>query len=626
MKMPQAKVTIFKNIYDKEPHYITVQAALNRIREGKSRFRIEEIRTCLDKEKADSLKRQLPSVCFSGEFGSDRKDESIIAHSGFLVLDFDNVHDVSEKAAELVSNEFVYSMWLSPRGNGLKVLVKIADGLKHREHFAALQEIFPDVDRSGVNVSRVCYESYDPNIHINTKASIFNKIKKIEKIEVRETLSEERPIFSNLLKWLSNRSDAFVSGERNTFVFKLASACCRFGLAEDATVNLILSEYPSSNDFTHNECEKAIKSAYRANKQKQGSARFEKDILVDKVTRKEIEIDAAIYDETIKPRDVIYGADVKGNALKIYEKGYPFVRKLDIPLDDYFKSKRGELTVLTGIGNYGKSSWFKWFQLMRVLKFGEKFASFSPEDNPPEEYYFDFVEMLLGCDCTPYNINRPSVEVFSNAYDFVSKNIFYIYPSLESSPTVEYVKQRFLELIIKEKVDGVCIDPFNQMSHDYSRTGGRSDKYLEAVLGDLSRFAQTNNVYFTIIAHPKSMEKKADGNYPCPDVFDLNDGAMWNNKVDNILVYHRPVMQVNPDDPLAELHTKKIRRQKIIGKKGTLSMEYKRPSRRFEIIGADYLLNLLKEKGLTFKKEQTQITFKTYQNDYLEKLQDDNPF
>jgi hypothetical protein len=32
----------------------------------------------------------------------------------------------------------------------LKALVKIANGAKHREHFQALQEVFPEIDRSGI--------------------------------------------------------------------------------------------------------------------------------------------------------------------------------------------------------------------------------------------------------------------------------------------------------------------------------------------------------------------------------------------------------------------------------------------------------------------------------------------
>jgi hypothetical protein len=609
-------VTIFKDIYDKHPHYITLDAALERIRSGKSKVRIEEIRAALDKEKADKMKRALPSVCFSGTFKGDRKDESIIKHSGHLVLDFDEVGDVGERAASLSEKDFIYAIWLSPRGNGLKALIKIADGTKHRDHFAALQDIFPDVDKSGVNVSRVCYESYDPNIYINPKAKVFKKIKVIERIEAKEVLRESQEIFQNLLKWLSNRNDAFQSGERNAFIFKLGSACCRFGLDLETAKSLILSEYPASNDFTSSEAEKAIKSAYRSNKH--SSATFDRDILVDKVSRQEVTIDEAIYDETIKPRDVIYGEDVKGDALYIFQHGYPHIQKLGLPLDEYFKSKRGEITLLTGIGNYGKSAFHKWYLLMRVLKFGEKFASFSPEDNPPQEYYFDFVEMLLGCDCTPYSPSQPDEETFSNAYDFVSKNIFYICPSKEASPTPEYIKERFLELIIKEKIDGVTIDPFNQMSHDYGKSGGRSDKYLETILGDFSRFAQLNNIYFNIIAHPKQMQKNQDGNYPCPDLFDVADGAMWNNKMDNLLVYHRPVMQTNPDDPMCQFHSKKIRRQKIVGKKGVLEMEYIRKTRRFEFSGSDYMAKLIQEKGLTFKKEQAALSFESASREPVE--------
>lgn len=594
--------TIYEDIYSDKPHYITVDAALMRIKNGKSKARIEEIRAVLDKEKADLLKRQLPSVCFSGKFGAKRTDESLINHSGFIVLDFDNVQDVSEKAAELSILPFLYALWVSPRANGLKALIRLADPKKHREHFQALQEIFPDVDKSGVNESRVCYESYDPSLYINKEALPFTKLKSVEKIEAVQTLDNEREIFANLLKWLSNRNDAFVTGERNTFIFKLAASCCRFGLHQDSATSLILTEYPPSNDFTTKEAAKAIQSAYRANKGKSGSARFDRDVLVDKVSRKEVVIDADVFDESIPPRDVVYGADVKMNALNIYQLGYASVKGVGVPkLDMLYKSKRGEVTCLTGIGNYGKSTFYKWYILMRVLAFGEKFASFSPEDNPPEEYYHDFVEMLLGCDCTPNNTTRPRIEIYNNAYDFVSKHIFYLYPK-ELSPTPEYIKERFLELIIKEKVSGVAIDPFNQMAHDYNKSGGRSDKYLETVLGDFARFAQANNTYFTIIAHPHKLVKGENKNYPCPDVFDLADGAMWNNKMDNILVYHRPLMQTMPDDPTCEFHSKKIRRQKTVGKKGYIELHYVRKTRRYEIDGFDNLSDLLRQNELSFNK------------------------
>lgn len=598
-------ITIFKNIYSKEPHYVTVEYALNRIRSGNSRLSVQEIRDTLDKEKSSNLKKNLPSVCFSGKFGAERKDSDLIEHSGYIVLDFDNIFELRDKQTDIISHDFVYACWVSPSGNGLKALIKIADGSKHREHFQALQEVFPEVDRSGINQSRVCYESYDPDIYINEKAKVFKKIKKIEKIVTYERTADDQRIFKNILTWLSNKNEAFVTGERNNFIFKLASACCRYGIDEFTANGMINSEFLSNSEFTKREADKAIASAYRVNASRFGSASFDKEVLVDKTTRKEIAVEKAVFDEEGKLKDVIYGIDVKEQALSIYDQGYAQVMGLGVPqFDERYKAKRGEITVLTGIGNYGKSSLKKWHDAMRIILYKEKFATFSPEDNPPEEYYHDITEILLGCDCTPSNPNRPSKGIYEYAYDYVCKHMFYVYPK-DASPTPQYVMEVFLQLIIKEGVDGVTIDPFNQMANNYSNFAGR-DKYLEWVLSLFSRFAQVNNVYFWIVAHPIKMAKASDGNYPCPDVYDLSDGAMWSNKMDNILVYHRPFAQTDPQNPICEFHSKKIRRQKVVGKKGFIMFEMLFKTRRYFFDGFDPLQKALNDKNINFKSESGQ--------------------
>lgn len=266
---------------------------------------------------------------------------------------------------------------------------------------------------------------------------------------------------------------------------------------------------------------------------------------------------------------------------------------------------------------------------MRIILYGEKFATFSPEDNPPEEYYHDFVEILLGCDCTPSNPLRPSQEVYDRTYDFISQHIFYVYPK-DISPTPAYIKQVFLELIIKEKVDGVDIDPFNQLANDYEKNGLRTDKYLETFLSDCSRFAQINNVYFMIIAHPKLMKKEAGGkDYPCPEVFDVADGAMWNNKMDNILVYHRPYFQSEPHSTVCEFHSKKIRRQKVVGKRGSVVFNMLFRDRRFIFDDKDYLKLIMYDKEISFYNKNINITQEVapFKNEYLENLEDEElPF
>lgn len=599
--------TVYKNIFSKEPHYKPVDEMLQRIANGKSKAVCEEIRNTIDKEKANKIKSNLPSVCFSGQFGKDRTDESLTKHSGFIVLDFDNIEDLRGKQTDIISHDFVYACWVSPSGNGLKALVRVADGKKHRQHFEALLEVFPEIDRSGVNPSRVCYESYDPDIYTYPDAVIFKKIKKTEKVLVTEIANKDDfTVFKKLLTWLSNRNDAFVTGERNNFIFKLASACCRFGIAEESAETLISSEFLSNSEFSKTECQRAIKSAYKSNRSRSGSATFEKEILVDKITRKEIAVDTTVFDEGIRPHDVIYGIDVKNEAMKLYDAGFARVLGIGVPdIDERFKPKKGELTILTGIGNYGKSSLKRWYQVFRAVLYGEKFASFSPEDNPPEEYYHDLVEILLGCDCTPFNPARPPRDIYERAYDFVCRHFFYVYPKT-ADPTPVYIKEVFLELIVKENVDGCDIDPFNQMSNNYQGFAGR-DKYLEWVLTDLARFAILNDVYLWIVNHPTKLPKSPDGNYSCPDVFDIADGSMWNNKADNILVYHRPFAQTDPQNPTCEFHSKKIRRQKTVGKKGFSLFQMLFKTRRFFFNGSDPLEKSIREKKLTFEYVQQKL-------------------
>lgn len=601
--------TIYKNIYDKVPYHIEVDKALNRIKEGRSKNLVENIRTTIDKERRNQLKINLPSVCFSGKF-DERKDEKIISHSGFICLDFDDIEDVNEKKSTLCANEFIYACWVSPSGNGLKALIKVANGDKHKEHFAALRDEFPEIDKSGVNVSRVCYESYDEDIFLNNEAKIFKKTKKTEQVVVTETEHDSYENFIRLLTWLANRGDAFVTGERNLFLFKLASACCRFGISEEACIAYCSNEFLSKDSsFSRIELIRTAGSAYKSNKKVSGTATFSKDKLINKQTyqEEEIKIDEDIFNPEIKPKDVIFGEDVKGDALRIYDNGFEEVHGIGVEALDYlWKMKKGEISLLSGIGNMGKSSFLKWYLLMRVIIFEEKFALFSPEDNPAHEFYHDCVEILTAQKCTPDNKFRPSRATYEAYYDLVSKHIFYVYPK-DIAPTPQYVKERFLELIIKEKIDGCVIDPFNQMANDYKVAGGRDDRYLETVLSDFSRFGQDNLVYFIIVAHPKTMRKGDDGNYPCPDVFDLNGGAMWNNKMDNILIYHRPDHQNDPQSKVCEIHTKKIRRQRIVGKKGTLQFMLHDSMRRFIIEGEDPMNTFYKNNGIEDLKTSNQF-------------------
>jgi hypothetical protein len=564
-------------------HLVKLKTVFDRIRSEKSMPVVQKVRTAPDKETANEIKKTLPIICFSGEFSGARDGKNLSKHSNLICLDFDKMtpDEIEMRKEFLIKLPYVVAVFVSPSGNGIKVVVRILDGSKHAQHYASLLKEFPDADISTKDVARACFDCADKDIYTNYSAIAYSKIIEVEKekVYVKSNFGKgEKPI-AKIEKWLDKRRTFYQSGSRNNFIFILASACCRIGVEEAETAVHIQQNYlASDNEFTVKEMQKAIQSAYKNNKF--GSAEFSNESIVEKTTSKEIEIDL-----TAEIEDVIYGLDCFADAANIYHNGYESAESTGIKeIDRIFKWKRGELTLLSGIGNFGKSEWLNFLMLNKSAKDGTKWGVFSPENNPASEFYHHLTEMVIGANCTPTNSDgtenkeKPPFEIYESVYKFVSDHIFYIYPK-ELAPTPEYIRSRFLELIVKEKIDGCIIDPFNQLSNDY---GTRDDKYLETFLSECLRFAVRNNVFYVIIAHPHKLQKDKDTKgYPCPDVFDLAGGAMWNNKADNILVYHRPNHHTDPMDRLCEMHSKKIRRQKIVGMKGVEQFDYSRSKRRF---------------------------------------------
>lgn len=584
-KTPEFAVycSIYRNIFDLTGKYtISVEDALNRIKTGKSAKQVENIRHEQDEARRQNLKKNLPCICFSGVF-SKREDSCLVNHSGLMCLDFDDVEDLEDAKGQFKKWDYTLACWISPSGSGIKVLVKIANPDKHREHFDSLKKLMPEIDPSGVNVSRVCYESYDPDLFYNPSAKTWTECVKVEYLETGVTTETDK-IYRNLKKWAENSKGGFQSGNRNMFVFLLAGALCRAGISQEITSNLIVADYQQKG-FDAKEILSTIRSAFKTNKQKAGTVSFtfnEKHEIT-------YEVNPDVIMEGMKPEDVIYGSDVIDGALDIYMNGYRTAETTHIStLDEYFKWKRGELTLLSGIGNYGKTAYLHYLCLVKSYFSGDKWAIFSPEHYPAYEFYHDLTETLLGAAAHGGAWDKPSKELYLQAYEFVSSHFFYVYPET-ISPTPQYIKTKFTELILKEKIDGIIIDPFNQLSNDYASAGGRTDKYLEVFLSDIKMFAQKNNLICVIVAHPHKLKKQDDGNYPCPDVYDLADGAMWNNKCDNILIYHRPFAQTAPELADCEHHSKKIKRQKMIGKKGFFVFSLDRRTRRFMFDGLDPL-------------------------------------
>jgi len=291
----QGNITIFRNIKETEqPFYRPIDVILNRIKEGASKELVKEIRKENDKTRINQLKQELPAICFSGTFNK-RSDANILEHSGFICLDFDGYKknkDLLEEKERISKDKHTYSVFISPSGNGLKVIVKIPQDIdNHKNYFNSLESHFSSehFDKTSKNISRVCYESYDPLIYINHNSSVWSKIEEQEYVErdkyrdrVTIPITDENKIIDILIKWWEKKYP-MVEGQRNHNIYVLAAAFNDFG------VNKSLAEYVMSNyqsrDFPIGEIRRTIDSAY-ANTSKFGSRYYEDEEKVSQIRSK----------------------------------------------------------------------------------------------------------------------------------------------------------------------------------------------------------------------------------------------------------------------------------------------------------------------------------------------------
>ena len=321
--MTALNVTIFKNIKETStPFYREVSVVLDRIKNGASKELVKSIRLEKDKSERNEIKKNLPAICFSGIF-TKRNDNSITTHSGLMCLDFDGYSKKKELLQEkekLSKDKFVYSVFISPSGNGLKVLVKVPQDVdNHVNYFNSLEKHFNSeyFDKTCKNLSRVCYESYDPLVFINDNSSVWDKIEEIEYKEVSVLkdaptipITDENKIVEILVTWWTKKYP-MSEGQRNQNAFVLAMAFNDYGINK-SLASYVLNNY-ATKGFNESEISRTIDSAYQ-NTQNFGTKYYEDEEQVNNikakfrrgVTKKEIrqeleesEMDGAVIESVL---------------------------------------------------------------------------------------------------------------------------------------------------------------------------------------------------------------------------------------------------------------------------------------------------------------------------------------
>jgi hypothetical protein len=165
-----------KNAHATATSTLTIHEAVEEITGGKHAAVVARIREHVAAgrtDEASALKKTLPGFLFAGTFKSRRSD-ALEKHSGLLVLDFDGCG--TDRKVEIAADPHVVLCFVSPSGNGLKVVVSVeADAEHHGASFdverAYFREHFQlDADPSGRDLARLCFVSHDPGAILKTSS------------------------------------------------------------------------------------------------------------------------------------------------------------------------------------------------------------------------------------------------------------------------------------------------------------------------------------------------------------------------------------------------------------------------------------------------------------------------
>ena len=257
----------FKIIVDNQ----SIPSILEEIRTGKYKAEIIYLRNCLTEnniEAYDKKKMSLLAFTPSGKFDGGRGKDFVTEYSSVIILDIDKLDSEILSIVLNTANqsEFTYASFISPSGRGVKILVKVNSQMdRHKQAYLFVQTFYEKllnvtIDKSGKDVSRLCFYSYDENLYFNENASVFiipaaeDNLLISNRLPVSNDLclnnsdmkkineDEYYSVYLDCVKY-TKKSVEFINGSRNNFVHQLACNLNREGLPLKNALSLILTEY-----------------------------------------------------------------------------------------------------------------------------------------------------------------------------------------------------------------------------------------------------------------------------------------------------------------------------------------------------------------------------------------------
>ena len=275
-----------------------------------------------------------------------------------------------------------------------------------------------------------------------------------------------------------------------------------------------------------------------------------------------------------------------------------------------FETKR--LLTVTGIPGSGKSEFIDEIAERLNMRYGWRFAYFSPENAPLAYHASKLIEKFTG---KQFSTSTLTYGEYKQVKQHLETDFFFISP--KDDYRLETILERAKFLVRRKDIKALVIDPYNRLEDESD--GMSETKYISRQLDRLTNFAQQNDVLVILMAHPTKQTKNKDGVIEAPTLYDISGSAHFYNKTDFGIVVHR-----NRVENTVEVIVQKVKFRHL-GEVGTALFKYNlnngrytdyRPNTEPEWDNTNHLIEDAKQK------EQDAYEAATFDWDDLQPVED----
>lgn len=231
-------------------------------------------------------------------------------------------------------------------------------------------------------------------------------------------------------------------------------------------------------------------------------------------------------------------------------------------VDKHFLFKRGNMVMVNGIDNVGKTKFILFLSFMSSLLHGWNWIIYASENSLGTimrsliEFYFG--KKLQKLNDVEYKIARKFVEEHFSLIK--SDEDLYNYKDL-----INMAKK----LNKRKKYDGILIDPYNSLKIDLAGNNKlNTHEYHYEAISEFKLFGKKNDIGVYINNHAVTSalrNKNSDGFSKPPGKEDTEGGGKFSNKSDEFLTIHRNTQ--HPSEwMITELHVSKVKETETGGK------------------------------------------------------------